>query len=243
MKISRIFIVAFALVSSSCAANLDHEQSLQKGMSAYERGDFTEALKEWQTLAEEGNAAAQANLGSLYISGKGVPADDLEAAKWFTKAAFQSSVIAQLSLGYMHEKGLVGGTPNHSEATRWFRAAAKQGDARAQYQLGIKYESGFGIKQDIGQALQWYELAAAQGHAEAQMQLGGLYIDGKPIPQDDEIIALKWFYISAGVGNLLARVHIEETQKNMSSNQITAARKRAREWIRNYDSRMGKQER
>jgi hypothetical protein len=108
MKISRIFIVAFALVSSSCAANLDHEQSLQKGMSAYERGDFTEALKEWQTLAEEGNAAAQANLGSLYISGKGVPADDLEAAKWFTKAAFQSSVIAQLSLGYMHEKGLSG---------------------------------------------------------------------------------------------------------------------------------------
>ena len=41
-------------------------QDFQKGASAFERGDYATALREWRPLAEQGNASAQAMLGYLY---------------------------------------------------------------------------------------------------------------------------------------------------------------------------------
>jgi len=37
-------------------------------------------------FAEQGEAAAQFNLGLMYATGQGVPQDDAEAAKWFRRA-------------------------------------------------------------------------------------------------------------------------------------------------------------
>ncbi len=48
----------------------------QEGYDAYNRGDYDTALKEWRPLAEQGNEAAQANLGFMYAKGQGVPQDD-----------------------------------------------------------------------------------------------------------------------------------------------------------------------
>ncbi len=44
-------------------------QNIQKGLEAYNRGDFATALREWQPLAEQGHAAAQYNLGRMYDIG------------------------------------------------------------------------------------------------------------------------------------------------------------------------------
>jgi uncharacterized protein len=41
-------------------------QDFAKGLAAYETGDFATALKEWQPLAEQGDASAQFNLGVMY---------------------------------------------------------------------------------------------------------------------------------------------------------------------------------
>ena len=60
-----------------------------EGFSAFQRGDFTAALREWRPLAEQGNAAAQSNLGMMYVQGKGVPQDFKEAIKWYRLAAEQ----------------------------------------------------------------------------------------------------------------------------------------------------------
>ena len=38
----------------------------QKGVAAYESGDFATALGEWRPLAEQGDARAQFNLGVMY---------------------------------------------------------------------------------------------------------------------------------------------------------------------------------
>ena len=48
----------------------------QKGLTAYESGNFATALRKWTPLAEQGDAAAQFNLGILYRLGKGLPQDD-----------------------------------------------------------------------------------------------------------------------------------------------------------------------
>ena len=47
-----------------------------KGLTAARSGDFATALREWTPLAEQGDAAAQFNLGILYRLGKGLPQDD-----------------------------------------------------------------------------------------------------------------------------------------------------------------------
>ena len=45
--------------------------------------------KEWRTTAARGDAWAQFNLGVMYSTGQGVVENDVEAVKWFRKAAEQ----------------------------------------------------------------------------------------------------------------------------------------------------------
>ena len=43
-----------------------------EGVTAYHRGDYATALREFRPLAEQGLAEAQFNLGRLYDKGQGV---------------------------------------------------------------------------------------------------------------------------------------------------------------------------
>ena len=69
----------------------------QKGLDAADRGDFATALREWIPLAE-GDAAAQFNLGVMYVSGDGVQKNYRTAIKWFTSAALNGHDRAQAIL-------------------------------------------------------------------------------------------------------------------------------------------------
>ena len=62
-------------------------QDFDKGSSAYDSGDYTAAIREFKPLAEQGNASAQYNLGLMYRMGQGAPQNDIEAARWYKKAA------------------------------------------------------------------------------------------------------------------------------------------------------------
>ena len=59
----------------------------QAGVDAYERGDYSTALKEWLPLAEAGNGEAQSFLGEMYRKGEGVTQDYQKAANWYRRAA------------------------------------------------------------------------------------------------------------------------------------------------------------
>ena len=52
-------------------------------------GSYGEDFEETKLLAEQGHAAAQYNLGSMYATGSGVPENDLKAYVWFSVAAAQ----------------------------------------------------------------------------------------------------------------------------------------------------------
>ncbi len=58
-----------------------------EGFAAYKRGDYATALREWRTLAKQGNANAQLLLGVMYDIGLGVRQDDAQAHIWFNLAA------------------------------------------------------------------------------------------------------------------------------------------------------------
>ena len=66
----------------------------QKGLTAARNGDFATALREWTPLAQQGNAAAQNNLGLMYKKGDGVTQDYGTAVEWFKLAAKQGHARA-----------------------------------------------------------------------------------------------------------------------------------------------------
>jgi len=145
-----------------------YAQDFQKGLKAYNKGDYATALREWRPLAEQGNAGAQFNLGFMYENGLGVPQDDKEAVNWYRKSAEQGYADAQYNLGNMYRQGL--GVPqDDKEAVNWYRKSAEQGNANAQYNLGLMYQGGLGALQDDVYAHMWFNIAASNGHDDARI--------------------------------------------------------------------------
>jgi TPR repeat protein len=137
-----------------------------KGWDAVQKGDFVTALKEWKPLAEQGDAKAQINLGSMYGNGWGVAQDYKAAFKWYTLAAEQGFADAQYNLGVMYDNGH-GVIQDYKAAVKWYKLAAEEGDAIAQLNLGLMYSNGEGVIQDYTRAHMWWNIAASQGHEEA----------------------------------------------------------------------------
>ncbi len=121
--------------------------------------EISDAIAELMKMAEQGDASAQVNLGSMYYNGQGVPQDYKEALRWYLASADQGNATAQFNMGVIYYKGQ--GVPqDYKGAVRWYRAAAEQGDGSAQYGLGSMYYNGQGVPQDHIQAHMWYNLAA-----------------------------------------------------------------------------------
>jgi TPR repeat protein len=64
-----------------------------------------EAAKWFRKAAEQGDAAAQYNLGVMCENGIGVPQDHIEAAKWYCMAAAQGDADSQRCLAMLFESG------------------------------------------------------------------------------------------------------------------------------------------
>lgn len=121
MKVTWIVAVAFAVVFPVIGQDFD------TGLKAYENKDYATALKQWQPLAEKGNAMAQFNLALLYFDGKGVPQDFAEAAQWFEKAADRGYTRAQRNLGEMYAIGQ-GVKKDFVQSYKWLSLCAASGN-------------------------------------------------------------------------------------------------------------------
>lgn len=99
---------------------------LDEGFAAVSRGDYATALREWQPLAERGDANAQHNLGVIYEYGYGVQKDYKAAMNWYLKAAEQGLAASQYNLGVMYNNG-EGVTRNYVQAHKWFNIAGEHG--------------------------------------------------------------------------------------------------------------------
>ncbi len=105
--------------------------------------------------AEQGNAAAQDNLGVLYEDGKGVPKDYAQAATWFRKAAEQGNAPAQTNLASLYYLGL--GVPrDYAQAYFWISLAAS-GKVK-----GVKQEDFDASRDDAASHLTPTELSQVQ---------------------------------------------------------------------------------
>lgn len=96
---------------------------LNQAVWADDVSDFRENLQ----AAEQGNAAAQYNLGAMYYKGQGVRRDDAEVVRWYRQAAEQGLAQAQNNLGVMYAERR-GVRQDRALAQEWFGKACQNGD-------------------------------------------------------------------------------------------------------------------
>jgi TPR repeat protein len=142
----------------------------QSGLDAYNRGDFTRAITEWQAVVESPpgtvDPAIRAEtlyaIGMIFWLGQGVQQDTRESASWLQLAAEMHHPGAQTKLGFLYSKGQ-GVRQSNFEAFKWWQMAANQGDADAQYNLGVLYRDGLGVEPNPEESMKWFREAAMNG--------------------------------------------------------------------------------
>ena len=147
-------------------------------------------IEELTKLAEQGDVAAQSQLGNCYYWGNGVEKNHEKSFEWYLKSAEQGDKEGQYFVGMFYATGS-GTARDYQQAVKWCRLAAEQGQADAINQLGWHYEHGFGVEKDEKKAVELYLRNAENGNALAQFYLSSCYGWGKGVEQDYQK-ALEW---------------------------------------------------
>jgi TPR repeat protein len=232
---AKLLAVVFAAALMCILPNVGVADERQDAVAAAKRGDYAAALGIWHQLADQGDAAAQVTVGTLYHNGLGVPQNDAEAERWFRLAAEKGNADAQYKLGDLYEAGR-GISRNYVEAAKWYRKAADQGDALASINLGEMYVDGRGVRRDYNEAAKLYTAAADSGDAFAQYWLGAQYLDGdNPAIPRNYVISHMWSNLSATSASdaaikLDAIKNRNAAAKKMTTAQIAEAQAMALAW-------------
>jgi cell division protein FtsN len=158
--------------------------SVQQGVEAASRNDYTTAVKLWQGPAAAGDADAEFNLAMAYKNGLGVTADLARAEELFHKAATQGHVDAGDQYGL-----LLFQSGRRREALPWLESAAEHGEERAQYVLGTAHYNGDFVPKDWITAYALMSSAAGQGLLQAKSSLA-MMDQTIPLEQRQQGIAL-----------------------------------------------------
>ena len=102
---SRFFQVATMLCCCFSSGDLGEAQSLRQGVSAFNRQDYQAGVADLHSAGRAGQAAAQAYLGFMFETGRGVPQNYTEAAMWYRRAAEQGDSLAQFRSACSMTKG------------------------------------------------------------------------------------------------------------------------------------------
>ena len=123
--------IIWSAVAVSAVRAASPEEDFRSGLSAFNGGDFSAAMRLWRPLADHNDARSQAGIGFMYHRGLGVKTDDAEAAFWLRKAAEQGQAEGQFMLGSLYFFGL-GVTQSYATAYAWCELAQDNGQAEAQ---------------------------------------------------------------------------------------------------------------
>ncbi|KAG0174171.1 hypothetical protein DFQ28_004662 [Apophysomyces sp. BC1034] len=180
------------LKRAASQADEDHPYSLHELGLAYETEGIPSVIPDvnyardlFTQAAQYGYAPSQVKLGIAYENGLlNCPVDPRRSIAWYSKAAEQGHLEAELSLSGWYLTGTEGILrQNDAEAYLWARKAADRGYAKAEYAVGYYTETGIGIRQNLDEAKKWYMRAAAQNNQRAMQRLTELKKYGNARPQ------------------------------------------------------------
>ncbi len=234
--IHHIFSVLLLGISLMMFSVPSFSADYQKGLDAFNRGDFQAALREWRPLAEVGMATAQVRLGDVFkewaeIARKNNDAvqwfrNATEALGWYRKAAEQGNADGQVRLGAMYEEGY-GIDQDYTEAVKWYRESAEQGNSLGQNNLGEMYKRGRGVLQSFTEAMIWFRKSAEQGEAVGQYNLGSMYWSKRAYDwverEENHAEKLKWYRKAAMQGYERAQEALKNLGVDWTKPQIAKA--------------------
>ena len=158
--------------------------------------DSGEMIRLMTEAAEGGYHFAQLRLGQTYLTGDGIPGgadadlnipDTETAARYFSMAAEQGSIVAALELAKIYSETNGPGTGDPGLQLRWTQLAAEAGLADAVGALGFLYERGRGVDPDPERAAALYVQALETG----EVDLGDLRGEvGGAVPPWDRATAM-----------------------------------------------------
>jgi TPR repeat protein len=105
----------------AAAGDAEAQFTLGKNYEAGRSGlkkDYAEAATWYRKSAEQGNVYAQASLGILYHSGKGLPHDDVQAEMWFTISADRAPENDRGTIAEMRDSVAAHLTPEQTAEAR-----------------------------------------------------------------------------------------------------------------------------
>lgn len=137
--------------------------------------------------AKDGDAELNFLVGHLYNFGYGeIKNENIEALKWFRKAAEAGQAEAQNLLGIAYREGRWGVKADGAEAIKWYQRAVEQNDKDALMNLAEIYYDGEITLVDYAQAMALFERAYQRGNSRAARYLGWMYNNGQHVEVDCE---------------------------------------------------------
>ncbi|MEO1658669.1 MAG: hypothetical protein AAFR65_13215 [Pseudomonadota bacterium] len=145
--------------------------------------------------ARAGSAAAQHDLGEMYLAGNFVSADTQKSKQWFEEAAKMGNAraIHRLAFFAIDERF---GPVDVDAAIRGFERAASAGLTDAMFNLGMILTPSMDYipedRRDAAQAYYWFRLAEEQGDANAGEEAAALALDLDPMSRRelDRLVAV-----------------------------------------------------
>jgi localization factor PodJL len=181
-----------------------------------------------RTAAMAGDTAAEFEIAVRFAEGRGVPANERQAAHWLELAAKQGLAPAQFRLGGYYEKG-IGVKKDLAAARDLYLAAAAKGNGKAMHNLAVLYAEGINGRSDYRAAVHWFRKAADRGITDSQYNLAILYARGTG-EQQNYAEAYKWFALAAKQGDLEAARKRDEIAVELDDQTLAAADSAVKNW-------------
>lgn len=194
MKKLFILLCIAAAFGAGWYGALKYGKNFTLSAPAHATQDPAAAREIYAQKAAAGDPQAAYQLGELYLSTQGGPADPQSAVAYFRLAAGKGFAPAQKELARFYKEGLAGLPANQAASLFWCMHAALQGDKECQTQVN---ETFIQTPLVYDQALSTFtaSLQARIGHGPAALELGKAYEEGILSPDLEE--AARWYTLAA----------------------------------------------
>jgi localization factor PodJL len=181
-----------------------------------------------RAAAISGDTAAEFEIALRFAEGRGVAANERQAAHWLELAAKGGLAPAQFRLGGYYERG-IGVRKDLATARDLYLAAAAKGNGNAMHNVAVLYAEGINGRTDYHAALLWFRKAADRGIVDSQYNLAILYMRGTGMSQN-YAEAYKWFALAANQGDLESAKRRDEVAAELDAQTLAAADLVIRSW-------------
>jgi len=151
-SIMKKFIILFLIISVSFCLMMAEQ-------------DFDKLLKK----AKKGDAEAQGEVGYMYLNGKGVDKNLINAHKWFKKSANKGYPKAQFYMWALGKTG-ISGEEGKEKANDWLIKSAENDFPKAQLTLASFYSEGRYFEKNKSKAKMWLDKLINNEKASEKMK-------------------------------------------------------------------------